>query len=210
MINSLIEYFYKGGWIMWPILLLGILSLAVFLEKIIYLGITRISKKKLLEILKNTTSDYNLSFIDSKFFKNESLQLLQFYYDLLNANFSANLIQKKGDELIKNLNRRVFILSLNSQISPLLGLLGTVLGMIDAFQSIANLQTQPAPSLVAGGIWVAMITTAFGLIVSIPSYVFYVILEKLIENRIDLLNMTANFLESRKLPNEVFLSKTKK
>ncbi len=210
MISSLIDYFYKGGWVMWPILILGILSITIFIERIIFLILTRISKKKLIEILENTTSISNLLSIDAKFFKNESIQLLEFYYNFLNANFSEGLIQKKGEELIKNLNRRVFLLLLNSQISPLLGLLGTVLGMIEAFQTIANLQTQPVPSLIASGIWVAMITTAFGLMVSIPSYVFYVILEKIIENRIDLLNLTTDYLKNQKAKNEVFLSEAER
>jgi len=88
-------------------------------------------------------------------------------------------------------------LSLNAQIAPLLGLLGTVIGMIEAFQNISELSSQVAPSIIASGIWVAMLTTAFGLIVAIPSYIFYFILESKIESRIDLLNFALSYLEEK-------------
>jgi len=56
-----------------------------------------------------------------------------------------------------------------AQLSPLLGLFGTVLGMIDAFQSLQSAGSQVDPSLLAGGIWVALLTTAVGLAVAMPT-----------------------------------------
>jgi len=56
-----------------------------------------------------------------------------------------------------------------AQLAPLLGLFGTVLGMIDAFQSLQNAGAQVDPSLLAGGIWVALLTTAAGLVVAMPT-----------------------------------------
>lgn len=56
-----------------------------------------------------------------------------------------------------------------AQLAPLLGLFGTVLGMIEAFQALQNAGSQVDPSLLAGGIWVALLTTAVGLVVAMPT-----------------------------------------
>ncbi len=63
------------------------------------------------------------------------------------------------------------ILDLTSQIAPLLGLFGTVLGMIAAFQTLQEAGSSADPSVLAGGIWVALMTTAAGLVVAIPASV---------------------------------------
>ncbi len=61
------------------------------------------------------------------------------------------------------------ILDLTAQIAPLLGLFGTVLGMIDAFRTLQEAGSSADPSILAGGIWVALMTTAAGLVVAMPS-----------------------------------------
>nr|MCU0364911.1 MotA/TolQ/ExbB proton channel family protein [Ignavibacteriaceae bacterium] len=65
------------------------------------------------------------------------------------------------------------ILATVAGVAPLLGFLGTVTGMIQAFMRIEDLAGAANPSDLAGGIWEALITTAFGLIVGIPAYAFY-------------------------------------
>lgn len=198
---------------MWPILIQGLLSLSVFLERSIYLWFTRIPPKKLIDFLKeikeNSNSD-QLEFIFHRYRYNECIQLIKLFLENpYRKKNQESVLKKKGEDLIKKLNQRIFLLSLNGQTAPLFGLLGTVLGMIETFQTIANLQTQPSPSVVASGIWVAMLTTAFGLIVSIPSYIFYIFLEKKIEERIDLMNLTLENLEEFNFQNEVSISKEK-
>lgn len=68
-----------------------------------------------------------------------------------------------------------------AQLSPLLGLFGTVLGMIDAFQSLQNAGANVDPSLLAGGIWVALMTTAVGLAVAMPTSLILAWLEGRVE-----------------------------
>lgn len=63
------------------------------------------------------------------------------------------------------------VLDLTAQIAPLLGLFGTVLGMIDAFRTLQEAGSAADPSVLAGGIWVALMTTAAGLVVAIPASV---------------------------------------
>ena len=68
-----------------------------------------------------------------------------------------------------------------AQLAPLLGLFGTVLGMIEAFQALQDAGSQVDPSILAGGIWVALLTTAAGLAVAIPTSVFHSWLEARME-----------------------------
>ena len=78
-----------------------------------------------------------------------------------------------GNQEANRLEAKMDWLATVAGVAPLLGFLGTVTGMIDAFQQIQNMEGQVNPSLLAGGIWEALITTAFGLGVGIIAYGFY-------------------------------------
>ncbi|MGQ9644164.1 MAG: MotA/TolQ/ExbB proton channel family protein [Ignavibacterium sp.] len=82
-------------------------------------------------------------------------------------------IENAGSQEISKLEKGLTILATVSGIAPLLGFLGTVTGMIQAFMTIQDLAGAANPSDLAGGIWEALITTAFGLIVGIPALAFY-------------------------------------
>lgn len=82
--------------------------------------------------------------------------------------FDARLDAEAGLELAR-LERGFRLLDTIAQLAPLLGLFGTVLGMIEAFQSLQQAGTSVDPSLLAGGIWVALLTTAAGLAVAMPT-----------------------------------------
>ncbi|MEM6276251.1 MAG: MotA/TolQ/ExbB proton channel family protein [Pseudomonadota bacterium] len=84
--------------------------------------------------------------------------------------------------------RGLRVLDLTAQLAPLLGLFGTVLGMIDAFRTLQEAGTTADPSLLAGGIWVALMTTAVGLCVAIPASV----LLTWFDARLDAHRLTAN------------------
>lgn len=80
-------------------------------------------------------------------------------------------LTRRGNEELAALNRLIRLLELIAMVSPLLGLLGTVLGMIRSFQELALAQGAANASVLAGGIWEALLTTAAGLIVAIPAAV---------------------------------------
>jgi biopolymer transport protein ExbB len=82
-------------------------------------------------------------------------------------------IENAGKEEVYHLERGLGILASIAGIAPLLGFLGTVTGMIGAFRTIEQLSGVVNPSDLAGGIWEALLTTAFGLMVGIPAYGFY-------------------------------------
>lgn len=78
-------------------------------------------------------------------------------------------LEAEAGVALAGLERGFRLLDTIAQLAPLLGLFGTVLGMIDAFQSLQNAGTSVDPSLLAGGIWVALLTTAVGLAVAMPT-----------------------------------------
>ena len=87
-----------------------------------------------------------------------------------------------GSAELKNLEAWLRPIGAIAHLAPLLGLLGTVLGMIQAFQKIGVSANQVSPALLAGGIWQALLTTAFGLIVAIPTMAAYYYLEGIVDD----------------------------
>ncbi len=84
------------------------------------------------------------------------------------ANAQTRLVAE-AEARFSTLERGLRFLDSVAQLAPLLGLFGTVLGMIEAFQSMQDAGAQVDPSLLAGGIWVALLTTAVGLAVAMPT-----------------------------------------
>ncbi|KIC14353.1 MotA/TolQ/ExbB proton channel family protein [Leisingera sp. ANG-Vp] len=80
-------------------------------------------------------------------------------------------LQRRGNEEVSRMNSLIRLLELIAMVSPLLGLLGTVLGMIQSFQELELAQGAANASVLAGGIWQALLTTAAGLLVAIPAAV---------------------------------------
>lgn len=78
-------------------------------------------------------------------------------------------LERRGNEEVQQMNSLIRLLELIAMISPLLGLLGTVLGMIQSFQELELAQGAANASVLAGGIWQALLTTAAGLTVAIPA-----------------------------------------
>jgi biopolymer transport protein ExbB len=102
----------------------------------------------------------------------------------LNANDPAALreeVERLAGRLLATLRSHLRGLEVIASLSPLLGLLGTVIGMIDAFRALEAAGNQVDPSVLSGGIWVALLTTAAGLSVAIPSVVALTWLERLLE-----------------------------
>lgn len=78
-------------------------------------------------------------------------------------------LERRGNEEVQRMNSLIRLLELIAMVSPLLGLLGTVLGMIQSFQELEMAQGAANASVLAGGIWQALLTTAAGLVVAIPA-----------------------------------------
>lgn len=85
------------------------------------------------------------------------------------TNPNSERLDAEAESSFARLEKGLGTLDIVSQLAPLLGLFGTVLGMIEAFQALQNAGSAVDPSLLAGGIWVALLTTAAGLAVAMPT-----------------------------------------
>lgn len=164
------ELIEKGGFMMYPIILSSIIALAVFIERILVFSKVRmISAGKLgeiMDVLKNKGAGVAKDLLES-----EKGALKDFFSAVLEGDSeeaSEKAASVAGDDILFDLNRRLDFLSMLGSVTPLMGLLGTVIGMIKVFSRVAAAGEMSDISILAGGIWEALLTTAAGLAVAIP------------------------------------------
>ena len=193
-----IDYYDKGGLIFLILLLLSITSLSIITLKISQFFI--FNSKKIDNISKKFESDESFQNIESftknnnEIMSNVSSDILYSLADVINNDkISAVEKDKQKDFVINSKLKHIetFIPSLEiiANVSPLLGLLGTVIGMISSFSQLELGGDLVNPALLAGGIWTALLTTAIGLVVAIPAMVAHHFFEKKI---IDIENSVQN------------------
>ena len=184
-----LNYFDKGGIVFLALGFLSIVSIAIIIYK--FLDIYFFNDLNLKKFLKDSSDVNSLEEVEKlisdsegkkSFILNEIKQLLE----------GLKKSSKKDDEVYFYLNEKFkkiqFLmpsLEIISQVSPLIGLLGTVVGMIDSFNELELGGSLVDPSILAGGIWTALLTTAMGLLVAIPALVSHYFFEKKINNLYD-------------------------
>ena len=182
----MLRFFLKGGIVMWPILALSVVSLSIIMEKFYSFHRARLNLpqflskiedclikgevKRALDICRKTSSP--LAGMCRVVIENQ--QLSQERKEEFFSQFSSVQIRDLG----KNLRA----LGIIGHICPLLGLFGTVLGMIKAFMAVEKMAGSVNPGVLAGGIWEALLTTAAGLAVAIPTLAAYYYLEGKLED----------------------------
>lgn len=174
---SLLELFLKGGVVMYPILLCSVIGMVVIIER--YLVLRRADTDagqfmmKLRNVLQKNDIAGAITFCSKTDAPIASIMRhgLGKYPD--GPERVREAIENAGKEEAFKLEHRLPILASIAGIAPLLGFLGTVTGMISAFRTIQELSGAANPSDLAGGIWEALLTTAFGLFVGIPAYAIY-------------------------------------
>ena len=174
---DLYELFVKGGVIMWMILACSILALSVVIDRFIVIRKAKINVPAFMVRLRGLIKKQDISGAVSVCMQENSpisniirkgLKKYRFGHDRVKES-----IENAGKQEISKLEKGLPILASIAGIAPLLGFLGTVTGMITAFMTIEDLAGAANPSDLAGGIWEALLTTASGLIVGIPSLAFY-------------------------------------
>ncbi|QHN65167.1 MotA/TolQ/ExbB proton channel family protein [Bergeyella cardium] len=183
-IFSLWEILFSGGilgnTIMIAIFLLGVLSLYIFFER--YFFIRRAAKEvpNFLENIKDFVQDGKIeTAIDyCKTIDSPEARMIEKGLSRIGRPISdiSNAMEAQGQVEVSKLEKNLNILASASGAAPMLGFLGTVVGMIMAFFEISNVTGAVSPKLLATGIYTAMATTAVGLFVGIPAYFFYNIL----------------------------------
>jgi len=173
---NVFELVQAGGWLMIPILLCSVISLAIISERLWTLRKKKVIPAKLVSgiwvLLKNDA--LTQKHIDE--IENGSPLGRVLAAGLINRHLSRELIRESIEEsgrfVVHEMERFLNTLGTISTIAPLLGLLGTVIGMIKVFTAITTVGVGD-PTQLAGGISEALITTAAGLTVAIPSLIFY-------------------------------------
>lgn len=184
---NLIEMFKLGGPFMWILLAFSIATFALIIERVIYLFWHDCTVSPLASEVKNLV-------LDGK--KSEAEKLLEqctrkktaatvLLALLKNSDFGENRMERAAEgeaqERIRRMESGFNYLTALASLAPLTGFLGTVSGMIGAFKSIAD-ATDVNAQLVAGGIYEALITTVFGLIIAIIATIGYNLLVQRVDN----------------------------
>ncbi|MBF0226561.1 MAG: MotA/TolQ/ExbB proton channel family protein [Desulfobacterales bacterium] len=171
----MMEFLSKGGVLVIPILLCSVLALSIFVERLIRFAMLKNRGKGLAEkvtnaiivgkeqdavkIAEDSNSPMGRILIQAIEVKHKDREILE------------TVIINATDEEVRNLSSYIQALATIGNIAPLLGLLGTVIGMIKAFMVIQQMGGKVNAAVLAGGIWEAMLTTALGLAVALPTMV---------------------------------------
>lgn len=187
-----------GGWTMIPLLICSILGLAIVIEKSIVLKTSRVIPEKLVEVIRHNPIDINeISDLCNKYPSPFSAIIKAV---LGNRSFqkSANEenTQLEGKVQVNSMERGLVVLEVIAAVAPLLGLLGTVLGLVDVFFVVTRMGVGQTGAF-AGGIAKALITTVVGLIIAIPSLITYRYFSKRVENLVLAMEKEASNLINR-------------
>tara|TARA_B100001248_G_C27393078_1_gene463632 strand:+ start:1795 stop:2394 length:600 start_codon:yes stop_codon:yes gene_type:complete len=170
------EFILAGGPFMWPLLACSVLIITISIERSWFLQNRLVLPRGLLNQIVNLINERQLS--DKQRIEISNLSSLGFllvncikYKDLKRGNLESK-IEEKAIEVRYSLEKNLTMLGTIATISPLLGLLGTVVGMITAFTGLTE-SSGANPDLLAAGISQALITTAFGLLIAVPGLVLH-------------------------------------
>ena len=166
----------SGGWFIWPLLVCSILLISIVLERLWFLQRRLVVPKGLLRQVQNLIQkdSFHSQNQDEIALSSQLGDLLThcYQYHPNSRDFLEVKAEEKASEIKLLLERNLSMLSTIASISPLLGLLGTVVGMIKVFSNI-DINGSANTDLLAAGISEALITTAFGLIIAVPAIIFY-------------------------------------
>jgi biopolymer transport protein ExbB len=188
------ELFNKGGFLMYPIFFCSLLAIAIFFERMFFLKSIKTSTRKFGNRISDLIRKGNINFAISACRKNISPISQIILAALLKYGNSRDEIKEVIEDTARQevavLERNLPILATIANIAPLLGLLGTVFGMIKAFQ-VVSVVGVGNPEALAGGISEALLTTAFGLSVAIPTIVAYNYLAHRVDRQIKEMESTS-------------------
>jgi biopolymer transport protein ExbB len=171
--EKMLDYFVKGGILMYPILLCSVISLTIIIERLIFYANIKINPvviHKIFELITNKELEKSKKLV-ATLPEIVKVVFVKGIDELYSPSFEES-VEDIAEQQIYKLSRFLPLLGAIASISTLLGFTGTVTGMIKAFEAIAQ-AGYASPQVVAKGIAEALITTAAGLIVAIPTIAFY-------------------------------------
>ncbi|MDR1901297.1 MAG: MotA/TolQ/ExbB proton channel family protein [Treponema sp.] len=186
---------------MYPLLAFSVISIAVILERAVFYLLSRALSVRMVEELvahRKECGDWKAA--AGRFAEKRKrvyfLPLVTAYFNAFDETpklFEEHLFAHAKEIVMIN-ERRLPVLASIAAIAPLFGLFGTVLGMIEVFQRLAALGGRADVALLSDGIWVALLTTAFGLFVAIPSLLAHHFFSRLVSGRSDCMELLITHL----------------
>ncbi len=196
MLITLTSFFQSGGPFMYPILAVLAIGLAITLDRYIYLSLSKIRNRRMIAKLMplvekgEMNSALKIAQESSATVSKILLQGLEQFKTARRRDDFESVMEESIMEAIPRLEKRTHYLAMFANIATLLGLLGTIIGLIKAFTAVAQVDPSMKAEILSTSISVAMNTTAFGLIVAIPLLMFYTVLQTKTTDIIDSLEMT--------------------
>lgn len=194
---ALIGFFQKGGLFMYPILFVFAFGMAIAVERWVQLGRIRSANRKMWDVVQPLLSGGNFDKARTVVNKDKSTIAQMLGMGLARQ----GAVRRREDieiameeslmEIIPQLERRTPYVALFSNIATLLGLLGTIMGLIEAFTAVANANPAEKADLLSASISVAMNTTAFGLMSAIPLLLLHAKLTSTTGQIVDSLEMAS-------------------
>lgn len=203
IVNAIVKFFQEGGMFMYPIMFVFALGVAIALERYLYLSLAKQSNRsmwdKLTPLVKANNYDQALALSSRS--KSEVGKILSYGLSRLRMTKQRDDIEIAMEEglmeVIPRLEKRTHYLATFANIATLLGLLGTIIGLIQAFTAVANANPADKADLLSASISVAMNTTAFGLMAAIPLLLMFTVLQTKTTEIVDSMEMaTVKFLNS--------------
>jgi biopolymer transport protein ExbB len=195
MLDTVIRFFQSGGPFMYPILLVLAIGLTITVERYIYLTNAKTKNRKVLsQVMPMLQKGEMKGIVEVTSASNATVSkiLMEGLNNFKTARRRDDIeasMEESMMEAIPRLEKRTHYLAMFANIATLLGLLGTIIGLIKAFTAVAQVDPSMKAEILSTSISVAMNTTAFGLMVAIPLLIFYTLLQTKTTEIIDSLEM---------------------
>jgi biopolymer transport protein ExbB len=201
--STIVRFFQEGGLFMYPILVVLALGLAIAIERWAYLTMTTAKNKQLWNKIAPQLKAGNFQGAMQAAGQSKAAiaQIMTYGLNRVRSARRREDIEQAMEEslmeVMPRLEKRTHYLATFANIATLLGLLGTIIGLIHAFTAVSNANPAEKADLLSGSISVAMNTTAFGLIVAIPLLLMHTLLQTKTTEIVDSLEMASvKFLNS--------------
>jgi biopolymer transport protein ExbB/TolQ len=195
--SSLVNFFQAGGLFMYPIVAVLALGVAIAVERYVYLTAARATNQRIWKQVMPLLMDgkYGQAAALTEKSKTALSRILRYGLDRAGANVRRDDVEVAMEEglmeTVPRLEKRTHYLATFANIATLLGLLGTIMGLIQAFTAVANANPAEKADMLSASISVAMNTTAFGLMAAIPLLLIYTVLQTKTTELVDSLEMAS-------------------
>jgi biopolymer transport protein ExbB len=182
--QNVTELFERGGPVMWPLLACSVLAVALIAERVMVYWSLRVAYGPLLAELESRVGDGTLDGLVDRLHESprplHRVVVAYLRYREAEKPLRDQVVLREASQQLARYDRRLNWLGILTHATPLLGLLGTVAGLVDAFHQIELKGGQVQPGDLASGIWSALLTTVCGLTIALPCLAAYHLLQSVV------------------------------